>query len=318
MQRWMHRGIILLIGTLVVLVGLVPAQAQDEAIEQIRSAYAGYDNWATYQVQINESVRYALVIDGKSDYHWRTQERDVMVSGWYDVTSRDNASVSLAVSGDSSSSVETSEGRTPDSWSVDLEVALLGGELFWRGDYQADPVSTFSLPGEWTSFTSQEVQALPAFTDVAISRYLLQDGADPFVDEFDEWLNAADSVQGPQSFRVDRSTQGDVYVVSVNLADAPGVVLDRLTRLLGEGEEFVDRDALLDSLFENSTLLWGVVLEPETGRLLAQLIELDLSANLGAESLVEPYSSLTLAFSQDQSVLFTNINEPVDTSNLPE
>jgi hypothetical protein len=309
--------VVLLIGALVVLAGMVPAQAQDEAAERIRSAYAGYENWATYQVQIDESLRYALVLNGTSDYQWSTQERDVSMSGWYDVTVRDNASVSLAVSGDSSSSVETSTGRTPDSWTVDLQVALLGGELFWRGDYQASPDDSFSLPGDWTPFTSQEAGDIPAFSEMGINRYLLQEGADPFIDEFDEWLDAADSIEGPQSFRLDRSTQGDVYIVTVNLADAPRVVLDRVRQLIGETESSVDMDALLENLTDNSTLLWGVILEPETGRLLGQLIELDLSARLESDSLQEPYTSLTLEFSEDQSVLFTHINEPVDTTELP-
>jgi len=316
MRRWI--GLMVTIG---ILVGAGSTTlAQDDAARRIQAAYQDYETWDTYQVRVADNTDLALVAEGKGAYLWQRRERHIQVSGWYDVTNRDSAAVLLNVSGDSSASTESGGTNTPSSWQADLDVALRNGQLFWRGSYSANPGDTFALPGEWTGFSVTDADDIPAFVDLALGRYLLQEGADPFVEDYDSWLAAAESIEGPETITWDRRsrTQGELYRVEVDLTAIPDIVGNRFDSLTRGQEAIVDRQALLDSLYENSTLIWQVVLEPGTGRLLGQNTELDLNAKLGSEGLVASYATLNLTFSNDQTIAFSNINEAVDTSELPE
>jgi len=62
-----------------------------------------------------------------------------------------------------------------------------------------------------------------------------------------------------------------------------------------------------------------VALDPASGDLIAQFIQLDLEAELRGSLLQTPYTSMSLAFRSDQSVVFSAINEPVTLpDDLPQ
>jgi hypothetical protein len=220
------------------------------------------------------------------------------------------------VSLDISSRVDSSGSETPEGWTLDISAALVNGEQFWRGKISASPEEGFALPEDWETFTARQANNVPALADVGLDRYLLQAG-DPFVGDYAAWLDAALSIDGPRPFQIDKTTGGDLYVLEVALADAPDLVADRFRSLTDGSDAVADRGALLDSLFASSTVLWGVVIDPASGQLLAQYLQLDLAAKLDSAGLLSPYDSLTLAYSGTQSVLFSAINERVNTAGLP-
>jgi hypothetical protein len=179
-----------------------------------------------------------------------------------------------------------------------------------------DPDDDFALPGEWQPFTATEAGEVPALADLQLARFLLQEGADPFVGDYNAWLSAVTSIDGPQSTRIN-GVAADLYVLELPLAEAPDLIENRF-RSLSEGEDtVVDRRALLANLDENGTVLWGVALDPASGRLVAQYVQLELAADLAGDTLTSPYDTMTLAFNEFQEVVFSAVNEPVDPSDLP-
>ena len=196
-------------------------------------------------------------------------------------------------------------------------VALVNGEMFWRGELQAASAASITVPAEWTSFSLEDASAQANLADLGLGRYLLQDERDPFVGDYEAWLDAARSIEGPETIRINRSTSGDLYLIEVELEEAPDVLADRFRALTEGPDALVSRETLLDAIYADSTMLWGVVLHPETGRLLGQYIQLDLTARLGQDAIRDGYRTLTLETSDEQSVLFTGVNEPVDTTALP-
>ncbi len=59
------------------------------------------------------------------------------------------------------------------------------------------------------------------------------------------------------------------------------------------------------------------MLDPASGELMAQYIQLNLSGELDSSSLAAPYTSLSLEFSDEQSVRFSAVNEALRFPDLP-
>lgn len=320
-RQWLS---LILIAALVLAGGLLPARgalpvrAQDDAAERIRAAYEAYEEWDTYQFQLQSTALYAVVVDGKEQYFWQTLERSISMIGWYDQSNPTNLMASMTITANSSDSTDTGGGRVPATWDLDMDVAVLNGEPFWRGTYAADPVDDFSLPQEWSSFSSSDFSGVPALVDLSLDRYLHQTDLDPFIDDFEAWLNAAASIDGPQRTNLDRQTVGDMYTVTVNIADVPGALEDRFSNLTQGDQAVVSQDALLSSVRSASTLTWVVVLDPDSGRLMAQSVSFDISGQPEAAALAQPYTTLSLRVNDERRVVFSNVNEPVDTSALPQ
>jgi hypothetical protein len=76
-------------------------------------------------------------------------------------------------------------------------------------------------------------------------------------------------------------------------------------------------DTLHNALLEDSILTWYVALDPSTGRLLLQTVEMRLSAELGPEEIAEDFRSLSVEASQSQTVVFSAVNEPLGEIDLP-
>ncbi|MBN1201764.1 MAG: hypothetical protein JXJ20_07915 [Anaerolineae bacterium] len=318
MRRWIQSvGAVLLAGALAMGSGL-PARAQEDAVERIRAAYNAYEAWDTYQIQVDDAMRSALVVEGPEYSLVQRRQREATITGWYDVTDRDSPLVWLALTGELDESSDQNGEILPGGWSLDMEVAAQGGAMFWRGEYEAEPEPDVALPDDWEPVTVRDMDALPALVDVALGSYVQDGGTGPLVDGVERWLDAALSIEGPEPYTVNRTTSGDLYTVEVNLAAVPELVADHFRWLTEGPDAVVDQDVLLDALIADGTLTWRVLVDPDTGGLLLQYLTLDLSANLGQGDLLAAYTSLTLAFSGERGVLFGGINGPVDTAVLPE
>jgi hypothetical protein len=105
--------------------------------------------------------------------------------------------------------------------------------------------------------------------------------------------------------------------VELNPDDVPGLIDSGVHLLSAEDTVLNNTDALFDALYDNSRIVWYVLLDPATGRLMGQQIQVTLAADLGSGTLKQPYSSLNFSGSTDQSVVFTNINEGVPANLLP-
>lgn len=295
------------------------ALAQDDAAGRIRSAYTAHDTWQTYTVQAEITAWSAVVAEG--DYgsgksFWRRQERNASLAGWYDPSAPDNLAVSLNVSGSADLSVQQDGTETASSWSVNMDAALLDGDLHWRGTFDTDPASDFALPAEWQDFTAPDLDQVPAFTDLGLSRYLGQDALDPFVGNYEAWLDAAESIEGPDPIKLGGGATGDVYTVTLPLSAAPELIGSRVNVLTQEPDALVARDALLAQIAQDGTLIWRVVIDPETGQLIGQELQGDVTTELSGDALADPYVSLSVAYSEQQSVLFSAIDEPVTPPDL--
>ncbi|MBN1681166.1 MAG: hypothetical protein JW966_12845 [Anaerolineae bacterium] len=296
--------------------GVMPTRAQADAAERIRAAYAAYDAWDTFSVQIEDNTRYALVVEGKQ-YIWQTREGHATVTGWYDLSQNRAMSALLAYSGALDESTDLNGERTVGGWSADIETAVVEGDLFWRGTFDSQESLAVAVPGDWESATVQGLAAVPDLVSMVLERYVVETVPSTSEGRFMDWLDAALSIDGPQTHALTKRTQGDLYIVEVDLEAVPGVVESRLDTLARETDAIVDRDVLLDSLLTNSTFSWGVVLDPDSGALMAHMLLLDLSADLKADALGQNYATLTLAFTDSRTVTFSSVNEPVDTSGLP-
>jgi hypothetical protein len=148
---------------------------------------------------------------------------------------------------------------------------------------------------------------------------MLQDGAEPFIGDYQAWLDAAQSIEGPTSVRYERGStvRGDMYVIQVPLDQARDLLDNRFQGLTSGANALVDRGTLIDSLAENGMVQWSVVLDPATGRLLAQSIQFDLNSEIDSSAVTPPYESLKLAYSTQQNVRFSAVNEPIPSEDLP-
>lgn len=311
MERYLYRITLLLALALIVLSGGEPSHAQDDAREQILDAYRAYETWRSYHVQVDETSDYAMTAQGQQAALWQKRERDLSLAGGYDVANRENARIALEISSRVTGSIDQDGQREPEAWELELSIARTSDGLFWRGTLDADPPGTFALPEAWARFTGSEASEVPALSDLLLSHYLLEESADPFVVDADAWLDAAESIEGPRPFNLDRATPSELYVVTVNPAEAPGVFEGRFLALTEGQDALVARGDLLDRLAETGSVTWGVALHPDTGDLLAQFLQIDLSAEVRGSLLQSPYTSLSLAFRSNQSVVFSAVNEPV-------
>lgn len=311
MERHLYRITLLAVLALAVLGGAGLSQAQDDARERISAAYRAVEGWQSYHVQVDETSDYAMTAQGAQAATWQRRERDLALSGGYDVTDRDNAQIVLDLSSRVSGSVEQGGTQTPNSWDIDLRIAQANDGLFWQGSLQAEPAEDFALPEAWEPFTSANADKVPALADLTLSRYLLENGVDPFLVDAQVWLDAAESIEGPRPFDVDRTRTGDLYVVTVDPAQVPDLFEGRFLALTEGQNALVARDDLLRQLQQTGAVTWGVALDPASGDLIAQFIQLDLEAEIRGSLLQTPYTSMSLAFRSDQSVVFSAVNEPV-------
>jgi hypothetical protein len=297
--------------------GLVVHAQEGDAAQRIEDAYDAYTTWDTYTVSLEDSASLALTAQGKAASLWQKQERNITLSCTYDRSDPDSPVALVTLNGNTEKSDSAGEAINTSTWTVDMEAALNGGNLFWRGSYTADPDNSFTLPDTWEEFAPRQAASIPALNAVQLNRYLLQEERDPFIGDYAAWLETADSITGPQSMNLDRTTPGDLYVITVPLAEVPALLNDYLDTLTGATDSIAERDTLLDSLLANSTLTWQIVLDPDTGRLLAHALQFDLFAELGSDALADPYSSLSLDFRDETSAFFSDVNEPVSLDNLP-
>jgi hypothetical protein len=315
----MIRTALLLSLVTAIALGSSGALAQDDAAERIRAAYAAHDDWQTYTVQAEITAWSAIVAEGAYDSgksYWRQQERSASVVGTYDRSAPDNVAVSLTVSGSADLSVQQDGTETPSTWSADMDAALSDGDLYWRGSFESDPATNFVLPGDWETFTASDLSQVPAFTDLGLSRYLGQDRIDPFVGDYEAWLDAADSIEGPDTIKLGGGATGEVYTVTLPLSAAPELVASRVSVLTEGPNALVTRDALLAQIAEDGTLVWRVVIDPETGALIGQELKGDVNTEVSGDALLDPYVSLSVAYSEQQSVLFSAVDEPVAPLDL--
>lgn len=319
--HWAVLGVIIS----VLAAGMIPVRAlaqddPDAALARIRDAYQAYESWDTFRVEVDDSVRYALVVEGKGAQLLQQQEYDMALAGWYDFSGPDGARALLDFSGSLSGQQSDAAGRTPLSWTSEGQLGLVENSPFWRGSFDSQQDGVFALPEEWQDITSRTLEDSP-LAAADLDRYLQPDRIS-LTGDWAAWLDAVESVTGPQPFDLDKQTSGDLYILDVNLSKLPAELVDFFPALTSGSQAVVQPEALLGSLQKDSTLTWGVVLEPDSGRLLAQLVDLDLSAKMGAGGgLASPYSSLSLAFTQQHHLLFRDVNVPVealDASALPE
>ncbi|WP_162909408.1 hypothetical protein [Aggregatilinea lenta] len=310
----------LLLGLVVTIVlGSSGTFAQDDAAERIRAAYAAHDDWQTYTVQAEITAWSAIVADGAYDSgksYWRRQERGASVAGMYDLSVPDDMTVLLAVSGSADLSVQVDGTETSSTWSTDMHAALSDGDLYWHGTFEADPASNFALPSDWEMFSTSDLGQVPAFTDLGLRRYLGQDALDPFVGDTEAWLDAAESIEGPDTIKLGGGATGDVYTVTLPLSAAPELIGSRVSVLTEGPTALVTRDALLAQIAEDGTLVWRVVIDPTTGALIGQELQGDVNTELSGDALTDPYVSLSVAYSERQSVLFSAIDEPVESLDV--
>lgn len=315
MDRRLYRLTLLAIVSLLVLGGAGLSQAQDDARERITSAYRAVQDWQSYHVQLDETSDYAMTAQGQQVATWQRRERDLALSGMYDVTDREHARIVLDFSSRVSGSTEEGGTQKPTAWDVDLSVARANDEMFWQGRLDAEPATDFMLPETWAPFASADASEVPALADLTLSRYLLEDGVDPFLVDAETWLAAAESIEGPQPFNVTRTTTGDLYVVSLSPADVPELFEGRFPALTEGQSALVGSEALLAELAETGSVTWGAALDPQNNALLAQFIQIDVEAEVSGSLLQSPYGTMSLAFRSDQTIVFSAVNEQVA---LPE
>ena len=77
-----------------------------------------------------------------------------------------------------------------------------------------------------------------------------------------------------------------------------------------------EQTALLAQIAEDGTLVWRVVIDPETGALIGQELKGDVNTEVSGDALLDPYVSLSVAYSEQQSVLFSAVDEPVAPLDL--
>ena len=135
--------------------------------------------------------------------------------------------------------------------------------------------------------------------------------------EAEAWLEAAVSVEGPEPVYLDRRTQAALFTVEFALADLPDALRASFWPLTGSETPVVTAEALREALLENSTLTWRVALDPRTGQLLLQTVDVQLSAELGADAIAEGFRSLSVEATQSQTVVFSEINQPLGEIELP-
>jgi len=304
---------------LLVLGGAGLSQAQDDAHARILDAYRAVEEWQSYRVQLDETSDYAMTAQGQQVATWQRRERDLVLNGQYDVTDQENALIVLDVRSRVSGSTEEGGTQTPTAWDVDLSVVRMDDATFWQGQLDAEPDEAFSLPETWSPLAHAEADEVPALADLRLSRYLLEDGAEPFLIDAEAWLGAAESIEGPRPFNVSRSTSGDLYVVTINAEDVPDLFAGRFLALTEGQNALVGRQDLVNQLAETGTVMWGVALDPATSELLEQFIQIDIEAELDSSLLQSPYSTMSLAFRSDQTVVFSGVNEAVTLpDDLPQ
>ena len=319
MDRRLYRVTLLAVLAVLVFGGAGLSAAQDDARERITAAYQDVQSWQSYQVHVDETSDYAMTAQGQQVATWQRRERDLALSGAYDIADRDNARIVLDLSSRVSGSTEQGGTQTPSAWDLDLNVARAENGVFWQGSLDAEPEDEFALPESWAPFSPDETDDVPALADLTLGRYLLEDSADPFLVDAETWLSAAESIEGPQSFNVTRGTPGDLYVVTINPADVPDLFAGRFLALTEGQNALVGRQDLVNQLSQTGTVLWGVALDPATSALLAQFIQIDIEAELDSSLLQSPYSTMSLAFRSDQTVVFSGVNEAITLpDDLPQ
>jgi hypothetical protein len=197
-----------------------------------------------------------------------------------------------------------------------MDVALVDGTFNWRGTYETDPAESFTLPLEWTAFGVVDLDSVPAFTDLTLSRYLGQENTDPFVEDYDAWLAAAQSIEGPETIKLGGGATGDLYVVTLSLGDVPELIAPRIEGLTQGPGALADPGALVERLADDGTVTWLVILDPANGRLVGQEIEGNVDTGLEGDAVAEPYATLSVSYSERQSVLFGNVNQPIEMPDL--
>ncbi len=312
----MRRGIIglLFIVALVLLSGT--GLAQQDARSIILRAYQNYEAWQTFQVTVSDSSDYAMTAQGAQTSVWQKREQDMTLSGWYDLTNRGSSVIALDVTNKASTSTDTG---TRQRWTVDLNAALVNGETFWRGTYSTTPADSFTLPTDWTTFGSADTRSVPVIADLLLNRYLLQDNTDPFIGDYQAWLDAAISIDGPLTRSIDRGqTQGDLYTIEVSLADAPELLENRFRALTDSANPIITNRAAFLNLLENQeTFIWEVLIDPATTQIIEQTIQIAISAEIDGSTLNTSYSLLKLEFTDDLRTRFSAINAPLTFTDLP-
>ena len=107
--------------------------------------------------------------------------------------------------------------------------------------------------------------------------------------------------------------------MTINAEDIPDLFAGRFLALTEGQNALVGRQDLVNQLAETGTVMWGVALDPATSQLLAQFIQIDIEAELDSSLLQSPYTTMSLAFRSDQTVVFSGVNEAITLpDDLPQ
>jgi len=310
MRRWLL--------PIVILIGLAtapaPLAAQDDPRDQIAAAYEEAAAWETYQAELEESFSYVATAQGYDTLYWQRHNQVMSLLGHYDRSNEAGSIGQLAVTSQGATAIDNNGDTSEISWELEVDAAAIGGDTFWQGTITAIPDDGFALPAEWEAFDADSAaQSQP----VAALRLIesLQPGA--LAVEAEAWLEAAVSVEGPEPVYLDRRTQAALFTVEIALVDLPDALRASFWPLTGSETPVVTAEALREALLEDSTLIWRVALDPRTGQLLLQTVDVQLSAELGADAIAEGFRSLSVEATQSQTVVFSEINQPLGEIELP-
>ena len=311
MRRWLS--------PIVILIGLAllpaPLAAQDDARDQIAAAYEDAESWQTYVAELEESFSYVATAQGYNTLYWQRHNQAINLLGGYDRSDDTGPVARLSVMGRGTTAIDNNGDASESNWQIELDVAALGGDMFWQGTITAPPDEDLELPAEWDTFDADDAEQIPPLADLNLVESL-QPGA--FAVDVESWLEAAESVEGPERAAIDRRTQADLYTIEIALADLPDALRAPFWPLTRSESPVVAADDLREALLEDSALTWYVALDPATGRLLLQTVDVRLSAEMGADAIAEGFRSLSVEASQSQTVVFSGINEPLEEIDLPD
>lgn len=303
---------------ILILMGLalppIPLAAQDDARDRIAAAYEDAATWQTFQAKMEDTLSYVATAQGYNTLTWQRHNRALDLQATYDRSDDPEPIARLAIEARAATAIGNNNDTSETGWEIALDAAAVGGETFWQGTITTTPDDGFVLPDEWEPFGAEDAAQSPALAGLRLAE-MLQPGT--LNVDAEAWLQVAGSVEGPEMVNIDRRTRGELYTIEIALADLPEALPEPFWPLTGGESPIVAVDTLHNALLEDSILTWYVALDPSTGRLLLQTVEMRLSAELGPEEIAEDFRSLSVEASQSQTVVFSAVNEPLGEIDLP-
>jgi hypothetical protein len=288
---------------------LPASHAQDEVPASVREAYQAYTNWEQFSAEVRQASNFALSGKKDDDSFWQQNEWEFELSGSYDIAAADGPLAVMTASRYAQATGGMGDESAESVLAFNLDLARVADEVYWRGSFTADPDGGPDVPGEWDIPTDRDIDPL------TLNGYLLRERTDPFVGDAEAWLDAVRTVDGPRTFDIDRSTRGKLYVMDIEPVAVRDALEDRLQLMAAGVDEYIEMDVLLDSLLDEATVTWGVILDPDSDQLRGQYVTIDLSARLE----VPGYALVSVQWYDEDNVLFDQVGQPVELpDDLPE